>query len=336
MSINAFEITTGSQLHGVQTEWFDLCKRCSATPFMGPQWLINWWDTFGNDNLRAIAFKFNGGELIALGLFFIYNSDHGRTLSFVGSGISDYSDVLIDKRFVGAVLPRIFDYFQSIQSLWDIVDLQQLRASSLLFSETRNNHKFQSLISIIDVCPVIRLPLQKDELIRLITSKKLRRNIRYGTARLRQMGQLQMEVADVDSVGAYLEDLFALHASRWKIKQEDGILTSRKVKEFHRRVAGEMVRTQQLRLYRFRLSGRVCACFYILIQGHSSYGYIGGFDPSLSKFSLGSICLYKIMQDLVGRDIYLFDFLRGAEGYKYGWGASKSYNYRLLLSHGGN
>ncbi|KMQ50186.1 group 1 glycosyl transferase [Chitinispirillum alkaliphilum] len=332
MKIYNCEITHVTELHAIHSQWLDLySKLADATPFLRPEWIINWWKVFGNDNLRGVAFKDVQGKLRGLALFFIYDSNYGRTLSLVGSGISDYSDILIEQECDrGVISSHLADYIRSIRSQWDICDFQQLRDSSLLLTKA-NSLSTRRLVSIIDVCPVLKLPEKASELIPMLRSKKLRRNIRTGIKKVEKHGELKVEKANDQTVDSFLDDIISLHSFRWEMKEEAGIFSEKRVREFHRLAARELIKSGALHLYRFSLNGRLCAAYYILSHREKSFGYIGGFDPMLTDLSLGSVCLYRIISDLIDSKIRLFDFLRGAENYKYSWGALNRYNYRLLL-----
>jgi CelD/BcsL family acetyltransferase involved in cellulose biosynthesis len=49
--------------------------------------------------------------------------------------------------------------------------------------------------------------------------------------------------------------------------------------------------------------------------------YIGGFDPRWSALSPGTLLLGHAIEQATAEGAAAFDFLRGAEAYKYRWGA---------------
>jgi CelD/BcsL family acetyltransferase involved in cellulose biosynthesis len=62
------------------------------------------------------------------------------------------------------------------------------------------------------------------------------------------------------------------------------------------------------------------------------YSYLGGYGPRLAPLSPGTLMIWWALQAGLERDrLNVFDFLRGAEGYKYRWGARDRWNQRLLL-----
>jgi CelD/BcsL family acetyltransferase involved in cellulose biosynthesis len=64
------------------------------------------------------------------------------------------------------------------------------------------------------------------------------------------------------------------------------------------------------------------------LHGERAMSYFGGFDPLFAFESPGTILLGHAMERAAIEGARVFDFLRGAESYKYVWGARD----RQLLS----
>ena len=60
-----------------------------------------------------------------------------------------------------------------------------------------------------------------------------------------------------------------------------------------------------------------------------------GLDPSLDKLSLGSLVIERAIERATQSGAPVFDFLRGAEDYKYAWGAADAFTYAARSSRGG-
>ena len=80
-----------------------------------------------------------------------------------------------------------------------------------------------------------------------------------------------------------------------------------------------------------RLSSRIVAVhFGFQWRGRHCY-YIGGFDPDFASLSVGSVVLHHAIRSAADEGASEIDFLRGAESYKYRWGATDRPNYRRIL-----
>src|SRR5260221_619537 len=87
-----------------------------------PLWLIPWWHAFGSNDLAVIAARSDGGLDALAPLYVIRDDDSDESLGvFLGTGISDYLDVIGDTSLVMEEVTRIDC------QLWD---LQQLQPSS--------------------------------------------------------------------------------------------------------------------------------------------------------------------------------------------------------------
>jgi CelD/BcsL family acetyltransferase involved in cellulose biosynthesis len=63
------------------------------------------------------------------------------------------------------------------------------------------------------------------------------------------------------------------------------------------------------------------------------YYYIGGFDPRFAALGPGTLLIAHAIEQARLEGAAAFDFLRGAEPYKYRWGAASRPTFQLLLRH---
>ena len=64
----------------------------------------------------------------------------------------------------------------------------------------------------------------------------------------------------------------------------------------------------------------LAVCYGFAAKG-SAYAYLSGFDPSQSQLSPGTLIISHAVEQSSAEGAARFDFLRGHEEYKYGWGA---------------
>src|ERR1700737_3152068 len=87
-------LTTTQQLEATGRDWLDLWRETSdATPFQSPMWLLPWWRHFGSNDLNVITIR-DGGRLRSLAPLYVIREDDESLGLFLGTGISDYLDVL--------------------------------------------------------------------------------------------------------------------------------------------------------------------------------------------------------------------------------------------------
>jgi CelD/BcsL family acetyltransferase involved in cellulose biosynthesis len=63
-----------------------------------------------------------------------------------------------------------------------------------------------------------------------------------------------------------------------------------------------------------------------------TYCYLQGFDPEFRDFSPGAQLVGAVIEDAIREQKRAVDFLRGAESYKYAWGARDQITFRLQAS----
>ena len=317
-------LTNVTALAAIAEEWLALWQRTdAATPFQSPMWLLPWWQHFGSNDLAVIALR-KAGTLVALApLYVIRDEDSGESLGlFLGTGVSDYLDVLSGIQHLEAIMERLL----SIDcQLWD---LQQIRNSSPLlhaplFDAWSDNVEEQ------DPCLVLEIDGADDELESLV-STHFRKKLRYYKRSL----ACTFEDANPSNLDSMLDALFALHGARWQRRGMPGMLADDIIQRFHRQVARAMLDAGALRMFAMHSGGRVVAVFYGFAHHHTVYYYLSGYDPKLEKLSPGTVLVSHAIEQAVRDGLVEFDFLRGAEDYKYAWGAKDRMNFRRQLVRG--
>ena len=86
-----------------------------------------------------------------------------------------------------------------------------------------------------------------------------------------------------------------------------------------------------LRMHAMRIDGRIVAVFYGFAHHDTVYYYLSGQDPELEKLSIGTVMVAHAIEQAVRDGAKTFDFLRGAEEYKYAWGAKDRMSRRRQL-----
>ncbi|MFP4163294.1 MAG: GNAT family N-acetyltransferase [Chitinispirillaceae bacterium] len=328
MSIELTCVRSVGELVSLIPKWNALLEKSKeATPFQMPEWVLGWWEHFGNDGLEAAA-VYDGDRLVGLGLFFIYNESSVRKLCFISSGISDYLGLIVHPDYHTEVLAKVME-FLSCSTKWDQCDFQELQKRAALlelpqFSGIRIQRSVQS------VCPCVVLPRNPNALLKSVP-KNMEKNIRRSLNRAGKMGGDRFEKADMNTYEEFMNDLIRLHGERWKSRSEKGVLSGESLRKFYMSAGICFLKRGILDLYRLRIADKTSAVCFFFTYKRRTYAYLGGFDPEMEYCSPGTLALYFSMRDAVQRGSEVFDFLRGSESYKYFWGAKDRNNYRMLL-----
>jgi len=308
-------ITDPEKLEALSPAWFDLCK----TPFQTPMWLLPWWRNFGSNDLSVIVSR-SGDEIDALApLYILRDDDSDESLGmFLGTGISDYLDVLGDASLVIGEMAKLDC------QLWD---LQQLRPSSSMLNVALPQG-FSDNIEEQQACPVLSFDGRPFE---NLGSTHFQKKVRYYRRALEKSGTITIETPTAETLDDLLTALFDLHAARWKRRDLPGLLADDATQQFHRDAARRMLSAGMLRMYATRRDDRIIAVFYGFAMNGIVYYYLSGYDPDLEKLSIGTVLVAHAVEQAVRDGATTFDFLRGAEEYKYAWGATDRMNRRRQL-----
>lgn len=312
-----------AELEAEEERWAALWSRVpEATPFQHPAWLLPWTRVFAPERLH-VFFASAGDELSAVLPLFPW-IDAGRPrLSLLGAGISDYLDPLLegDVRQLWPLLQHALGAADLQLERCELTDLSP-RCALLGLGELAPQ------LDQVGVCPTLRLPKEHAEYLSCLPTW-LRRNVKQGLSRATRQGTVRFRRATPEDVTELVEVLIQLHTLEWQARGQSGVLADARVCGFHRQAAPPLLRADLVRLEVMELDGRAIAALYGL-QGHGrAYQYIGGFHPEYSRWNLGSVMIARAIEDAMGRGYVEYDFLRGAEPYKYAWGARDAPLQRL-------
>jgi CelD/BcsL family acetyltransferase involved in cellulose biosynthesis len=324
-------ITSEPALLALRTEWDALWRRCPwSTPFQSPEWQIAWWRHLGGGELRIIALR-HGERLVGLAPLFLYGpSDAPRRLALIGSGISDYDDVLLEPEHATSGMDAIFGQIAAWRTEWSSCAFPELRKDSPLL-HARVPQTLRAHVAPSSTCPV--LPMAESfEALERDMGHTHRIKLRQCQRRLERAGGATLELASDHDVHALLDALVQLNERRWRERTEHGVLDDARVRALHHDVAPELLARGCLRLFALRLGGSIIAVLYAFVWRERLYCYLSGLDPASRYYSPGVALLRAAIEYAIAQGIREVDFLRGAERYKYLWGAVDHLNYGLHLS----
>jgi CelD/BcsL family acetyltransferase involved in cellulose biosynthesis len=299
-----------------------------ATPFQAPDWLLAWAETFvAPGQLRVFVVR--RAERLVLCLPLRLREQAGqRTLAWIGEGISDYLDALVDDAIEPQALQLARGMLQELSLQVDRVELSDLPDRSALprLLEGASGARLEECAR----CPKLRLPAQPGDYEQVLPHW-LRRNLQRTQVRLARRGALDWHSADAGNVAALLQVFFDLHGASWRARGEAGVLADANVRAFHQRAAPRLVARGMLDLSVLFVAGRPVAASYVLTRT-DVHLYLLGYDPELAGVSLGSLLIWRSISTAIQQGRRQCDFLRGQEAYKYDWGAEDTLTQRLIFS----
>jgi CelD/BcsL family acetyltransferase involved in cellulose biosynthesis len=315
--------------------------------------------------MRTIAL-YDHSRLVALApLFFwgYHRQPESICVSFLGSGITDYLGMIAEPEFAAASARTILGWLAEHRQDWGVCDLQELRACSPLLAceapELKLNtatlviagsplayahgsvqsgdrqgadaQRFAALcleIQECSVCPVAAAPTTMEELEARLPGP-FRHNLHTAENRLRKQGDFEFLR---DAPDELIPALFRLHETRWREREEAGMLATDSLRAFHCEAIRALIRSGIARLYGLRVGGEIVAVQYNLLARGVCYLYLSGFDPRFGRFSPGMLLLRESIRCAIEESARELDFLRHREPFKYRWGAVDRVNYTLRIT----
>ena len=326
-------LTENFQLMNFRDEWFEFWKTNPYHhPFNSPDWVIPWWKYFGNDKPLLLIFRV-GYALSGCIPFYIHLSAEGeRQLKLIGTGNSDYLEVLLSPEYSVEIISMINHLLNSSQKNYDVCYINGQGEQSNLLKYFRDNSDKNIIINKEDVSPVADLPGSFEEYINTLPVQFRKNTLRAK----RKLSSLNYELLSANSyeVSEYLDKMIELHNREWNLRGQNGVLYDLRVQKFIMEVIGNFLSTGNVKLYALKNYDHFAAINIIFEVSASAYYYIGSMNVEFSKFSPGSVILLSIIEDCINRGISRFDFLRGAEEYKYKWGAKDTQIYQITIKNG--
>jgi CelD/BcsL family acetyltransferase involved in cellulose biosynthesis len=310
--------------------WNRLVERCRApVPFATWQFQTTWSRAFAAGPLHLLAAQDVAGEWAgALPLYETPTPD-GPVLRLVGgTDVADYLDLIAvagrEEEVWKAMLPALAEL------AWRSVDLRPVPAASAtpgLVSSLAASAGLGCRIDVEDRCPVISLPDTWDGYLGALSGKdrhELRRKLRRA-----ETAQPRVEVARTPAaMGALMDGFIALHR---RSKVGKARFMDEPMEAFFRDLGRLWAAAGLAALWMLWLEDRPAAALFCLEHAGSVSLYNSGFDPDARALSPGVVLIARTIEDAITRGFRRYDFLRGEESYKYGFGAVPSEVLRVTL-----
>lgn len=312
-------LNTTAALESLRTEWERLWRRARATPFQSPAWLLPWWKHVGCGQLASLAVRdADEGELAGFAPLYIFRDDRGlRHLFPLGIATTDRIDALAVPGRENEVAQAIVEHVAGIRDEWDVLEWPQLPQDAVLL-RCRWPAAWRVSSRRCEANPVLPLPAR--------LPGSVAKNLAYCRRRVARERAPRIEMADASNTHALLDALAALHAKRWARRDMPGVLREPGVLAWHHEAVPQLLAQGLLRLLGLRFEERIVGVVFALADAAGLphrrwYSYIGGFDPEFAAYSPGTLLTGHAIEAATAEGAGAFDFLRGAESYKYRWGA---------------
>jgi len=171
-------------------------------------------------------------------------------------------------------------------------------------------------------CPYLQLPDNENDLLTGF-DRHFRHNIR-GSLRKAEINHIQFRVntskTETHVLVKAMEELFSQHRKRSISEGRKTNFTWETLEEFYLSISSQTHDWPGV-VHFFELTdgNRVIASLFGYLIGSRFLSFQSGFSKEYEKLSPGTVIIYKSMCYLIQKGVTEFDFLRGADEYKFRW-----------------
>jgi CelD/BcsL family acetyltransferase involved in cellulose biosynthesis len=318
--------TTAEQ---IADEWCTLLRAsASPYPYQHPAWHDAWWSRFGAERAPVLVTVREGARLVVVAPLM---RDCDRLLFAGDPEICDYMDLIAAPDADRAAYDRMLDALAAEPwrelVLWGIPE--HSRTLQLLpgLAQARGwkaEEEFEA------VCPRVTLPETWEAYLESL-SKKDRHELRRKLRRLSEAGS-QMRyyaLSAPEEVRAGLDDFIRLHTASRHDKRQ---FMTPEMESFFRAMAPALAEQGMVRLFFVELDGKRVAALLAFDTGTDLLLYNSGYDPAYSFASVGLVSKALTLKAAIESGKRAFDFMRGAEPYKYDMGGKDLEVHTLTLT----
>ena len=322
--------------YGITEESFDSLAKFWLKPqislkwdliFMLPPWLEVWREAHGSTAEPCLCVVRRNDTVIGLAPLLLKGSE----ASLMGSpDVCDFVDFVIVPGGEHIFFGMLIDHLKrkGIRRL----DLGLLRPDSTVRTyliPMAKKKKYEISCEVEDVSLEMDLPSSWKGYLEMLNGKQ-RHEVRRKLKRFREQGRSGYRIIKEHHEVPETMDLF-LKFFRESRHDKESFLTSKR-EAFFRAIAERMARVDLLRIGILELEDNPVAAIIYFEYNHVVYLYNSGYDPRYGSLGVGLISKILCIKDSAEKGIKRFDFLKGAEVYKYRLGGREVPLHRCRIT----
>jgi CelD/BcsL family acetyltransferase involved in cellulose biosynthesis len=295
-------------------------------PFVSEPWLRAWWDSFGESYTWLVVRVDKGTEPVAVVPLMV----RGDTAAMIGSDdLCDHVDIAVATGYEKDAAEAVLNFLGERE-------LQEFSAHAVRPGSVLLNHLVPTAkaggatvtVESVGVAAPLVLPRSWDEYLGMLSAKQ-RHEVRRKFRRLHEAGVVSRRLIDG---GAEVDTALALFFMQFRASRTDkqGFMTpAREI--FFRRLAHNLATAGMLVLQVVEIDGVPAATTFCMKDGTTLYLYNNGFNVDFKALSIGTMSKVMMIDHAIESRCTVFDFLNGAEPYKFRLGAGPVELAKVLI-----
>ena len=319
-------IESDAQFDGIRAVWEDLQARsASDNVFLTFDWARSWYRHLRAGRRLALLVLRDETGVRAIVPWCTGHAWGGRipfrTMQFLGTGLSDRSDLLTTADPV-EVLEATVRHFEVNSIRWDMIDLREVPAESPTVDALRTVAARLGIECRIDEdskCPYFPIESDWEKFFSSRMAPDHRRQIGRKVRRILGKGALFSILDAIPEGSPLLGQLTAIPQDEYVGQQRNSIFSSASKRAFFEEIVARFSKRRWLHVGLLEMKNEPVAYRLSFLYQNKYCDYFTGFHRDLARLSPGSVLLTHIMEDCFRRGLREVDFLRGTEGWKSTW-----------------
>jgi CelD/BcsL family acetyltransferase involved in cellulose biosynthesis len=302
------ELLEGQLPAGLLQEWDELVERGRILPWLGPGWMVPWWQHMGRTAPVVAVLRSTRGELQAV---LPLRRAQGVLASPTDWHTPEFDVAAQDAQARRALLEGALHRSRGRLTM-DFVPADLAHELAHVARAQRG----RSYQRVLESSPY--LPLTGDWEARL--SPHLLAELRRRERRLAERGDIAVEVHDgTQHLDHLLDEAFRVEASGWKGRQGTAILCRTETRDFYRAVGRWAAERGLLRLAFLRLDGRPLAVDIGIQHNDVFYLLKNGYDEAERAAGPGKQLRLAALRHFASQGVTSYEFLGDALAWKQEW-----------------
>lgn len=313
-------ITDAYRLAALREAWVALLDRCASdNPFVMPEWVLPWWETFGEHHELATVAVWDGDTLLGLALLMTSPDTHARlpaiVLRFIGTPLADRMEVLAAPGYETEVAAALVETLATGVFRWDVCSLREMMDTSPMLPALRAAANACGWTQHEWTCayvPVMRVERTYAELQEQL-GRNLRNQLNNRRNRLHARGTVAFtrRVVTPDTLAVDLDTIVAVEQASWKGAAGVGIFSTDAQRRFFRAALPAMAGAGRVDLATLTVDGAL-ACYHLGFRVRGRYySYNHAYDPAWADASPGLLLMEHVIRDSADHtDVHVLDASR--------------------------
>jgi len=337
-------LTSLEDLERLRTDWQALhALNPSHSPFQSWSWTMAWLKHLaGTHELRIICGRDDLDALVFVLPLVIVPRDDGAgsvctTVCGYGHDCADYVGCLrtpeLEARMAATTanaLDRHVD--RSVRVVMPSLDGSGRFASEL--QKAMTNLGRATWLRRHHSCPAIALPGSLDEYLAGLSSN-FRSQVRRHHRKVVKHPKVEFRRVDADDAGSFARELVRLNRTRMSDKGVESSFESEAFRNFFLEAVPGLANEGIAWMDTIVNADEVLAAALTLLHADRMHFYSGGFDDSASGLRPSTALHLEVLTRGIERGYVRYDLLRGSEPYKYRWGATETWTWKLTAYQAG-